>query len=371
MADAPIYLDHNATTPIAPAVFDAMLPYLRDAFGNQSSNHAYGRAARGAIARARVQLAALLGCGPTEIVFTSGGTEATHLALRGRTPRLGRTLAVTSCIEHPATWAALRSTGLALVELPVDGSGVTQAPHALDDRVELLSVMLAHNETGVLQPITELAAAARAVGAWVHTDAAQAVGKVPVNVDELGVDLLTVAGHKLYAPKGVGALYVRSDTPLTALVGGGGQEEGRRGGTENVAGIVGLGAAAALACRDLEAEAERQRALRDDLHARLIAAVPGLVWSGRGAPTLPGTLHVRFPSVRGADVLAATPQVAASTGSACHDGSTDAAAVLVAMGVPAQEARGAVRLSLGRHTTADQVARAAEALAAGWLRARG
>jgi cysteine desulfurase len=371
---APIYLDHNATTPILPVVVEAMLPFLREHFGNPSSGHPYGQRAQQAVVRAREQVAALLGCAPDEVVFTGGGTEANNLAIRGVAAAVGaaRRHLVTSVVEHPATARPcdhLEVHGFAVARAPVDAHGQV-VPAALDgllrDDTALVTIMLANNETGTVMPLAALAAAARGRGALVHTDAAQAVGKLPVRVDDLGVDLLSVAGHKLYAPKGVGALYVRRGTPLAPVLLGAGHERGLRPGTENVAGIVGLGAACAAALADGPREAARVRRLRDELWARLRAAVPGLVLNGHPTERLPNTLNVAFPGVAGSAVLAAAPEVAASTGSACHEGAETASAVLLAQGLAPAVALGAVRLSLGRGTTPDEVAAAAAALARAW-----
>lgn len=364
-----IYLDHNATTPLLPEVIEAMLPYLREHFGNPSSDHAFGRRARGAVEEARAQVAALLGCDTGEIVFTSGGTEANNLAIRGVTqaepqPRH----IVTTAIEHPATakpcdW--LEAHGWRVTPLGVDAEGrarLDQARRAISPDTALVTVMHANNETGVLQPLAPIVALARATGALVHTDAAQSLGKIPVRVRELDVDLLSMAGHKLYAPKGVGALYVKRGTPLAPLMLGAGQEGGRRPGTENVAAIVGLGAASDAAARDIDALAMRLRSLQDNLWERLVAGVPGVARNGHPQERLPNTLNVRFPRVSGSAVLAGAPEVAASTGSACHAGNESASPVILAMGVPPEEAIGSVRLTLGRGTTEDQVARAADAL---------
>jgi cysteine desulfurase len=276
----PVYLDHNATTPILPEVVEAMLPYLRDHFGNPSSSHVYGARARSAVARAREQVAALLGGEADEVVFTSGGTEANNLAIRGVAAAVtGRTHVVTTAIEHPATsrpCAWLASHGYRVTSIGVDGEGrarLEEARAAITRETALVTVMHSNNETGVLQPVAELAGLAHAAGALAHTDAAQSVGKVRVNVQELGVDLLSVAGHKLYAPKGVGALYVRRGMPIVPLVLGAGHERGLRPGTENVPYIVGLGAACEALGRDLDAAASRMRGLRDALWARLAAGV--------------------------------------------------------------------------------------------------
>jgi cysteine desulfurase len=371
--NATIYLDHNATTPVLPEVRDAMVPYLTERFGNPSSSHAFGRAAREAVERARRQVAALLSCAPEEIVFTSGGTEANNLAIRGvAEARPARRHVVTSAIEHPAVAAPcawLESHGWRVTRLGVDAEGRIRPEDvaaALDDATGLVSVMHANNETGVVQPVAAIAEAARSRGALTHTDAAQSVGKIPVDVTRLGVDLLSVAGHKLYAPKGVGALYVRPATPIRPLVLGAGHERGLRPGTENVASIVGLGAACERARADLVQEGARLQRLRLDLWERLRAAVPGLALNGHPTDRLPNTLSVRFPKVSGNAVLAAAPVVAASTGSACHEGIDAAPGVIVAMGVPETEALGTVRLSLGRATTLEEIEVAARALGEAW-----
>ena len=369
-ADDPIYLDHNATTPVLPEVVDAMLPYLREHFGNPSSGHVYGRRAQQAIEEARAQVAGLLGCAADEVVFTSGGTEANNIAIRGAVDASGRRHVITSAVEHPATerpCQLLERRGVRVTRVGVDASGTAsqaEAEAALSDDTALVTVMHANNETGTLQPVAELSAAARGRGALVHTDAAQSVGKVSTRVDDLGVDLLSVAGHKLYAPKGVGALYVRRETPLHPVLLGAGHERGLRPGTENVAYIAGLGQACQVAAAGLAAEAARVRRLRDRLWDALRAAVPGLQLNGHPERRLPNTLNVRFPGVAGSAVLAGAPAVAASTGSACHEGGERASAVLTAMGLGEAEALGSVRLSLGRGTTAEQADRAAAALIA-------
>jgi len=368
----PIYLDHNATTPLAPEVVDAMLPYLREHFGNPSSGHVFGSRAQRAVDEARARVAAAIGASSDEIVFTSGGTEANNLAIRGVMEHATRPAIVTSTIEHPATakpCAWLEARGASVTRVPVDGDGrvrIDHAARAIGAEVALVTVMHANNETGVIQPIAELASLARAAGALVHTDAAQSLGKVPLDVKVLDVDLLSIAGHKLYAPKGVGALYVRRGTPLAPFTLGAGHERGLRPGTENVASLVGLGVACELVRRELDTHAEAMRARRDALFERLAAAIPGLVTHGASAPRLPNTLHVRFPNATGEAVLRAAPEVAASTGSACHAGETRASSVVRAMGISEQEALGSVRLTLGRGTTDEDVARAADALARAW-----
>jgi len=373
----PVYLDYNATTPLLPEVVDAMLPYLREHFGNPSSEHEIGRRARTAVEDARQRVATLLGSSSESIVFTSGGTEANNLAIRGVTEaRPDRRHVVTSVIEHPATanpcrW--LERHGHRVSWLGVDGGGRVQVHDvegALAADTAIVTVMHANNETGVVQPIAEIARAAQRHGAIVHTDAAQSIGKIPINVDALGVDLLSIAGHKLYAPKGVGALFVRRGTPLAPFVLGAGHERGIRPGTENVASIVGLGVACEIACRDMGAWTARVRRLRDELWTLLRDRVPGLALNGHVQERLPNTLNVRFPRVSGSSLLAAAPEIAASTGSACHDGQESASAVILAMGVPAAEAVGSVRLTLGRGTTDDDVARAADALSRAWQSVR-
>lgn len=373
MREDTIYLDYNATTPLLPEVVDAMIPFLRDHFGNPSSAHALGRAAHDAVERAREQVAALIECDPDEVVFTSGGTESNNLAIRGVAEALpDRRHVLTSVVEHPAvagpcSW--LERQGWRVTRAGVDEGGRVRAHDvaaSLGRDTALVTVMHANNETGVLQPIAEIAAAARAVGAITHTDAAQSVGKVLVHVGGLGVDLLSLAGHKLYAPKGVGALYVRRGTPLRPFALGAGHERGLRPGTENVASIVGLGVACERSRVDQGAESDRVRALRDLLWNSLRAPIPGLALNGHSAERLPNTLSVRFPGVSGSAILAAAPDLAASTGSACHAGEEQAPHVIVAMGVPPREALGTVRLTLGRGSTEQDVRRAATALADAW-----
>ncbi len=364
----PIYLDHNATTPVHPAVRDAMLPWLGERWGNPSSAHAHGRAAASALATARAQVAELVDADPDEVLFTSGGTEADNLAVLG--PELAVARVVISAVEHPAVAAAVRERvrrGATSTELEVDANGRVELGRAADRLREpagLLSVMLAQNETGVIQPVAELARMARATDprTLVHCDAAQAVGKIAVDMRALELDLLTIVGHKFYAPAGIGALVVRRGTALLPTSHGGGQERGLRSGTEPVALAVALGAACALARGDLEREGARQRALREALWAALAAGIPGIVRTAAAVETLPNTLHVRVPGLVGAAILAETPELAASTGSACHSEHDAPSGVLGAMGVPAREAMGALRLSIGRATTAEDISRSAAAL---------
>lgn len=371
----PIYLDHNATTPVAESVRDAMLPWLGMQFGNPSSGHAYGRRAAEAVAVARAHVATLIGASPEQIVFTGGGTEADNLAVRRS--QVARKRVVTTSVEHPAVSepaGALEAEGWKWDRLAVTPSGrvdLAQAQSVLQEPAGLLSVILAQNETGVLQPVAEISALARAAApdVLVHSDGAQAVGKVPVDVTTLGVDLLTVVGHKLYGPCGIGALYIRKPGLVRGWALGGGQEQGVRPGTEPTAMIVGLGAACQLAAEDLESEGRRQALLRDALQAHLLENIPGLRVTGHEADRLPNTLHVCVPDRVGADILLRAPQLAASTGSACHaDGE---GGILHAMGIETSLAQGALRLSLGRRTTLEQVERAGAMLVCAWSEAPG
>ena len=371
----PIYLDYNATTPIGPEVQEAMLPFLAEQYGNPSSSHALGRAASEAVEDARTQVATLLGCTREEIVFTSGGTESNNLAIKGvalREP--GRTgHIVISAIEHPAVAEParyLQRWGVELSVVPCDARGVVDPEAvcaALRPDTCLVSIMHANNEIGTIQPIAEIARRCRERGVLVHTDAAQSVGKIAVQVESLGVDLLSVAGHKVYAPKGVGALYVRRGVALESLLHGAAHERGLRAGTENVPYIVGLGAACRLASRHVEALAERLANLRDRLHTRLEERMGRpLVVHGVEAPRLPNTLSIRFPGVRGDDLLRRVPELCASTGAACHSGATHVSSTLRAMGLAPEQARETVRLSVGRFTNEEEIDRAADLLSEAW-----
>jgi cysteine desulfurase len=363
-----IYLDYNATTPVAPEVFRAMRPYLEAEFGNPSCDYALGLQARKAVQQARMDVAALLGCAPQGIVFTSGATEANNTVLKGVAQRHGRGQIITCATEHPAVLAPcrfLQSQGFKITILPVDGAGrldPDEVRRALTPDTILISIMHANNETGALAPLREIGALAREAGVPFHTDAAQSVGKIPVDVDELWVDFLTVAGHKFYAPKGVGALYVRGGAAFTPLFHGASQERGRRAGTENVPYIVALGAACRLARERLSGATAHLQGRRDRLHELLQAGVPGLILNGPEAERLPNTLNVSFPGISGAELMAGSPELAASLGSACHAGQEAISPVLAAMGVPVGLARGAVRFSLGAPTTRAEVDRAAAML---------
>jgi cysteine desulfurase len=367
----PIYLDYNATTPIDPQVVDELLPYLQVEFGNPSSSHPYGRRAKEAVELARERVAALLGCDGTEIVFTSGGTESNNHALIGAAfanAQRGRHI-VTSAIEHPAVLnplAWLERHGFQVTRLPVDRTGRVdpdQLAGALTPETVLVSIMHANNEVGTIEPLAPISALTRARGILLHSDAAQSVGKIPTRVGELGVDLLTVAGHKLYAPKGIGALYVRNGVALDSYLHGAGHEAGRRAGTENVPYIAALGKAAELARVRLDNEPGAIAALRDWFQAKLESLAGGVVLNGHASQRLPNTLNLSFDGVAGAELLAGLPEIAASTGSACHDGSGELSGVLKAMGLAKAQGFGAVRFSLGRLTTAQEIERAAELVA--------
>ena len=371
---APIYLDYNATTPVADDVLDAMLPFFRGHFGNPSSEHAYGWAADEAVAQARERTARVIGATPRTVVFTSGATESVSLAIRGAGGIYGgrRHRIVTAQTEHKAvleTCAAMEREGYEVTYLPVDGDGLVDPDAvraAVTDETLMVSVMWANNETGVVQPVAEIAAAAREVGALVMTDATQAVGKVPVAVEDVKVDLLALSGHKLYGPKGVGALYVRQRGPRVRLqpqVTGGDHEAGHRAGTTNVPGVVGLGAAAALARRLQGDDAERLTRLRDRFEAAVRDAVPGTRVNGGGAPRLPNTSSLRFEGVRTSHLLPVMRDVAASTGAACQAQTGQPSHVLTAMGLTPDQSFSTVRFSLGRPTTEAEVDAAAGSVA--------
>lgn len=373
MSARPIYLDYNATTPIDPAVAAAMLPYLYEQFGNPSSKHPYGVSTRHAVETARARVAALIGARPEEILFTSGGSESNNTAIFGvarSSRRRGRHI-ITSAIEHPAViepCRALEEEGFQVTVVPVDRRGRVDPQdiaRAASPATILITIMHANNEVGTIQPISEIAAVAKEKGIPLHTDAAQSVGKIPVDVDTLGVDFLTIAGHKLYAPTGVGALYIRSGRELPSLIHGAGHEAGRRAGTENVLAQVGLGRACELAAQDLLATAEHCRMLRDRLWEGLTAKVPSARRNGDPASCLPNTLSISFPNIDAGTLLAEIgDRVAASAGAACHADGVDLSAVLAAMQLPLEYAMGTVRLSVGRPTTIDEVDAAVEVLGA-------
>ena len=363
-----VYLDHNATTPLDPRVLAAMLPLLGEGFGNPSSLHWFGQRARAAVEEARAQAASLIGAAPGEVVFTASGTEADNLALRGVAARAHepRRKLVVTAIEHHAvlnTVRALAEEGFRVETVRVDAQGrvdLDDLRARVDDRTALLSIMLANNETGVVQPVAEAARFARERGALVHCDAVQGAGKVEVDVRALDVDLLSLSAHKIYGPKGVGLLYVRRGTPMQALVRGGAQERNRRAGTENVAGIVGFGAAALLARESLEADGARLSGLRDRFEAELLR-VPGAARNG-AEPRVPNTTNVSFAGTEAEGLLMALDLtgVAVSTGAACAAGGIEPSHVLRAMGLPPERVQASLRFSLGRSTTEAQLTRAAE-----------
>lgn len=364
-----IYLDHNATTPLAPEALEAMLPYLRDQFGNAGSGHALGLVAQEALVRARAQVAALLNADPGELVFGSGGTESLNHALRGALTPVKRHL-VSTAVEHSATLAILedlKRTGVEVTLVGVDAQGcldLEALEAAIRPDTALVSVMAANNETGVLFPVAEVARLAKAKGALVHTDATQAVGKVKVDVRAWGVDLLTFSGHKFHGPKGIGGLFIRRGVRLRPFLVGGQQERGRRGGTENVPAIVGMGRAAELAQAGLE-DMARLAQVRNAFEARLKADHPDLVVHGAGAERLPNTLLAGFPGLEGEALLLRLSQrgICVSVGSACTTGQREPSHVLRAMGADHAAARGTLRFSLGPGQTEAELLTVADVLA--------
>jgi cysteine desulfurase len=368
----PIYVDYASTTPVHPRVLEAVEPYWRQEFGNPSNLYALGRRAGDALERARAQVAAILGSHEDEIVFTGGGSESDNLALKGvamAAPR--RRHLVTTTIEHSAVLGAARDLqehwGVEVTYVPVDERGIVDPAAvvaALRPDTCLVSVMLANNEIGTIQPVAEIARACRARGIPIHTDAVQAAGFLDLNVDRLGVDLLSLSGHKVYAPKGLGVLYVRRDTPLVPLIHGGSQEGGRRAGTQNVAGIVGCGVALDLVEQHRAATCARLTALRDRLIAGIEIALPGALLNGDRDRRLPGNASFCFGDVQGETILLELEHddVYASSGSACHAGSQDPSHVLLAIGRSAELAHTAVRLTLGAPTTEAEVDRVLELL---------
>jgi len=363
MVRLPVYLDHHATTPVDPRVVDAMLPYFSEVFGNPaSSGHAFGWKAREAVEKARKEVAALIGASAREVVFTSGATESNNWALGGVAKRApaGRRHVAVSAVEHKAVLEparALEEAGWRLTVMPVEPDGrlaVETIQATVTPETALVSVMMANNEIGVVEPIGAIGAITRDRGALLHVDAAQAVGKIPIDVEAMNVDLLSLTGHKFYGPKGCGALYVRKGTPLAPITIGGGQERGLRAGTLNVPGIVGLGAACAIARSEMEEEAARTRTLRDRLLAGLRSGVDGVIVNGSLEFRLPNNLHVTFDGVDGESLMIGIGDIAVSSGSACESASEAPSHVLTAIG--AVRASGAVvRFGLGRHTTDDDI----------------
>lgn len=362
-----VYLDHNATCPVDPRVRDAVAPFLEGDFGNPSSVHRFGQAVRAAVERAREQVARLLNADVDEIVFTSGGTESDNLALHGAVRALRqkaeRPHVITSAIEHPAvadTAEALKDTGCDVTYLPVTREGLVTPDvlrQALRKETVLVSVMLTNNEFGVIEPVEELVPVAHDAGALFHCDAVQAVGKIPVDVRALGADLVSVSGHKFYALKGAGALYVKRDTPMECFVTGGHQEEGRRGGTENVVGIVGMGRAAELARTEFLQAAPHVAALRDKLEKGILEKIPNVQVNGSRERRVSNTLNVSFKGVDGEAVLISLDLkgVAVSTGSACSSGSVDPSPVLESLGISKEDNKASIRFSLGVGTTEEDI----------------
>ncbi len=364
----PIYLDYNATTPIDPRVAEAMLPYIYRHYGNPSSGHAYGAAARDAVDTARGQVAEMLGCRPEEVVFTGGGSESNNYAVKGAALayRSRGNHIITSSIEHPAVTEVcgyLESKGFRVTYLPVDEYGLVdakQVEEAVTPETVLISIMHANNEVGTVEPLAEIAEVARARGVLLHTDAAQSIGKVPVRVDDLGVDMLSVAGHKLYAPKGVGALYIRGGVQLEKFIHGAGHEMNRRAGTENVIHIVGLGVACAMVREELSTFGKHMREVRDRLEQGVLRRFPGAARvNGHPEKRLPNTSSIGFKGLEANAVLdRMASSVAASAGSACHSGSVSVSSVLKAMNVPLEYAMGTIRFSVGRYTSVQEIDRA-------------
>jgi cysteine desulfurase len=367
----PVYLDHHATTPVDPRVLQAMLPYFSEKFGNPASrNHAFGWEAEQAVEHARSRIAALIGASPREMIFTSGATESVNLALKGVAEAYqGRgDHIVTVVTEHRAvldTCRRLEARGLRVTYLPVDREGLVdpdEVRRAITERTILVSVMFANNEIGVIQPIREISRVVRERGVLFHSDATQAVGKIPVHVEEDGIDLLSFSAHKLYGPKGVGALYVRSRNPRVELVpqiDGGGHERGLRSGTLNVPAIVGFGEACAICQREMEGEGQRLAALRDRLMNRLLAELDDVVIHGSLEHRLPNNLNLSFLGVEASTLMMNVKEIAVSSGSACSSATPEPSHVLRALGLPADLARGAIRIGLGRFNTEEEIEYAA------------
>jgi cysteine desulfurase len=370
----PVYLDYNGTTPLDPEVMAAMRPFLEEEFGNPSSSHWYGIAPKRALAKAREQVAALLNCNPQEIIFTSGGTESNNHAIRGialANKHKGNHI-ITCQIEHPAVLEVCRDlgkSGFGITYLPVDEYGlvaVSDVEAAITPQTILITIMHANNEVGTIQPIEEIAELARRRGIAVHTDGAQSLGKIRAQVDALGVDLLSIAGHKLYAPKGVGALYVRAGTALEKFMFGAGQEMGKRAGTENMLEIVGLGKACEIALRDLERNMNHMKAMRDMLYEGLEGRLQEIRLNGHPEKRLPNTLSLSFRGLEANRILEEIGlDVAASAGAACHADSVEISHVLEAMKVPLEWAKGTLRFTTGRTTTEGEIVEVINAVVKG------
>ena len=357
-----VYLDNNATTPVLPEVFEAMRPYFAEQFGNASSIHHHGQETRAAVERARESVAALLGCRASEIVFTSGGTEGDNFAISGLA-RAGDHI-ISSTIEHHAVLNSckhLEAVGCELTYVPVDSRGLVDPDdvrRALRPNTKLITIMMANNETGVLQPVEEFGKIAAEADVYFHTDAVQAAGKVPVDVKRIGCDLLSISGHKLHAPQGVGALYVRKGTILEPMFYGGSHERSRRAGTENVPGIIGLGKATELAREALErGDLAQMSAMRDRIEQKILSEVEATGVNGEGAPRVPNTTNIHFDYIEGEALVIALDLkgLAVSTGAACSSGAIEPSHVLTAMGLPPEIARASLRFSLGKQNTAEDV----------------
>src|SRR5277367_1446161 len=357
-----VYLDNNATTPVLPEVFEAMRPYFTEHFGNASSIHHHGQETRGAVERSRESVAALLGCRASEIVFTSGGTEGDNLAVSGLTGEGDHV--ITSSVEHHAvlfTGKHLEEMGCEVTYLPVDGRGLVDPDdvrRALRPNTRLITIMMANNETGVLQPVEEIGKIAAEADVYFHTDAVQAAGKVPIDVNQVGCDLLSISGHKLHAPQGVGALYVRKGTILQPMFYGGSHERSRRAGTENVPGIIGLGKAAEIAREALErGDLAKMSAMRDRIEQKILSEIEATGVNGEGAPRVPNTTNIHFDYIEGEALVIALDLkgLAVSTGAACSSGAIEPSHVLTAMGLPPEIARASLRFSLGKQNTPEDV----------------
>ncbi|MCK4385788.1 MAG: cysteine desulfurase NifS [candidate division Zixibacteria bacterium] len=360
-----VYLDHNATTPVHPEVLEAMLPYFKDKFGNPSSIHGFGREVKVALEESREKVAKLINAGPSEIYFTSGGTESDNLAVKGTAfanRKKGKHI-ITSEIEHHAileSCKSLEKEGFEVTYLPVDGQGLIDPDDlgkAMRKDTILVSLMYANNEVGIIEPLEELSKITKENGVYFHTDAVQAMGKVPVDVQKLNVDMLSVSGHKIYGPKGVGAIYIRKGTRITSLSHGGSHERSRRAGTENVPGIVGLAKAVEIAYRDIEEQSKHLKKMSEAFYKKLTQAIPDVFLNGDLEKRIPNTLNLSFKAVEGESIILSLDLkgVAVSTGSACASGSLEPSHVLSAMGISPELAQSAIRFSFGRENTTDDV----------------
>ncbi|MDO9516829.1 MAG: cysteine desulfurase NifS [Methanosarcinaceae archaeon] len=367
-----IYMDHGATTPVDPLVVDAMLPYFTEKFGNASSLHSFGQEAASSLEQARQQVANSIGAKPEEIIFTSGGTESDNLAIKGiayRNSKKGKHI-ITSTIEHPAilnSCAYLEKKGFEVTYVAVDSEGIIdmdELKKAIRDDTILISVMHANNEIGTIQPISDISKLAKEKGIYLHTDAVQSLGKIPVNVDELGVDLLSMSSHKIHGPKGVGALYVRKGTPLQALAHGGSHERHMRAGTENISGIVGFAKAVSLSDERLVDDAKHMTILRDSLIAKVMDSIDDVALSGHPTKRLPNNVNLRFSFIEGESMLLFLNMkgIAISTGSACSSKSLEPSHVLTALGLRPEDSHGSLRITLGKDNTPEEVDYVVDAL---------